>query len=42
MIVVEIERIARILAPSYTLFPERSEQERMTEAYRSYAVAPLA
>ncbi|ESR22746.1 hypothetical protein [Lutibaculum baratangense] len=40
MIVVEIARIARIWAPSYTLLPERSEEERMNEAYDTYGVRP--
>lgn len=35
------ERIARILAPSWTIFPDRGEEERMAEIYRLYGVRPL-
>lgn len=41
LIVIEVERIQRIWAPSYALFPERSESERMEEAYATYGVRPL-
>lgn len=40
VISIEIERISRIWAPSYTLFPERSEEARMQEAYANYGVVP--
>lgn len=40
IISVEIERIARIWAPSYTLFPDRSEDERMLSAFDAYGVLP--
>jgi predicted pyridoxine 5'-phosphate oxidase superfamily flavin-nucleotide-binding protein len=39
---VRILRIARILAPSYTLFPERPETERMASAYATYGVRPVS
>lgn len=38
---VHIEKIGRIWAPSYALFPDRSEEDRMNEAYATYGVAPL-
>jgi uncharacterized protein len=37
---ITIRRISRILAPSYTLFPDRSEEERMRSAYETYGVRP--
>lgn len=37
---VRISRISRILAPSYALFPDRSEAERMRAAYDTYGVRP--
>lgn len=37
---IRIARISRILAPSYTLFPDRPEAERMQAAYDSYGVRP--
>jgi predicted pyridoxine 5'-phosphate oxidase superfamily flavin-nucleotide-binding protein len=40
IISVEIERIARIWAPSYTFFPALSEGERMQSAYDAYGVQP--
>jgi uncharacterized protein len=40
VISVKIGRISRIWAPSYALFPERSETERMLDAYRTYGVHP--
>ena len=41
VICVSIERISPILAPSYRLFPERTEGEMMEDAYRTYGVRPL-
>lgn len=41
IILVDIERVSRIWAPSYTLFPQRSEEELAREAYRRYGVKPL-
>lgn len=35
---IGVTKVARIWAPSYALFPERSEEERVAEAYRSYGV----
>ena len=40
VIVVDIARIARIWAPSYALFPDRTEAERMQAAYDLYGVRP--
>lgn len=37
---IRIGRVARIWAPSYTVFPERSEEERMEGAFRAYGVRP--
>jgi predicted pyridoxine 5'-phosphate oxidase superfamily flavin-nucleotide-binding protein len=34
-------RIARILAPSYAIFPDRTDDERMAEIYRLYGVRPI-
>ncbi|MTH33646.1 pyridoxamine 5'-phosphate oxidase family protein [Paracoccus limosus] len=41
MISVNVERSSPILAPSYLLFPDRSEAELRTNAYRSYGVRPI-
>jgi predicted pyridoxine 5'-phosphate oxidase superfamily flavin-nucleotide-binding protein len=41
VIAIKIKRISRIWAPSYTLFPGRSEAERMQSAYDTYGVAPI-
>lgn len=35
-------RITRILAPSYALFPDRPDEERLAETYLRYGVRPLA
>jgi uncharacterized protein len=40
VIVVEMEKVSRIWAPSYRLFPERSEAERMQAAFEAYGVEP--
>ncbi|SLN47045.1 pyridoxamine 5'-phosphate oxidase family protein [Oceanibacterium hippocampi] len=40
VILVHIARISRIWAPSYSLFPGRSEEARMQAAYRTYGVQP--
>jgi uncharacterized protein len=40
VISVQVGRISRIWAPSYALFPDRSETERMQDAYRTYGVLP--
>lgn len=42
VISVTITRISPILAPSYRLFPERTEGEMMEDAYRTYGVRPIA
>jgi predicted pyridoxine 5'-phosphate oxidase superfamily flavin-nucleotide-binding protein len=41
IILVTIERISRIRAPSYTFYPERSEEMLMTSAYEQYGVKPI-
>jgi predicted pyridoxine 5'-phosphate oxidase superfamily flavin-nucleotide-binding protein len=41
VIQVWIARVSRILAPSYSLFPDRPEEERMESAYRAYGVRPV-
>ena len=41
LIVVQVGKVSRIWAPSYALFPERSEAERMQAAYAAYGVSPL-
>ncbi len=38
---IHIERISRILAPSYTIFPDRAEEEIMQSAYATYGVQPM-
>lgn len=38
VIVLQVARMARIMAPSYKLFPERSEADRVEAAHRSYGV----
>lgn len=38
---VKIEKISRILAPSYTLFPDRSDAERLASTYAAYGVKPV-
>jgi predicted pyridoxine 5'-phosphate oxidase superfamily flavin-nucleotide-binding protein len=40
VIAVGVEKVSRIWAPSYSLFPERSDEERMDAAYRAYGVRP--
>jgi uncharacterized protein len=35
---ISVTKVARIWAPSYALFPERSEEERMEDAYKTYGV----
>lgn len=40
VIVTHIARAARIMAPSYRLFPGRSEAERIGQAHRAYGVRP--
>ena len=40
VIEVTVSKINRIWAPSYGLFPDRSEDERMQAAYAAYGVHP--
>jgi predicted pyridoxine 5'-phosphate oxidase superfamily flavin-nucleotide-binding protein len=40
VISIAIGRVSRIWAPSYSLFPERTEEERMQAAYDTYGVMP--
>lgn len=42
VILVAVERISTILAPSYVLFPDRSEAELRADAYRTYGVQPIS
>ena len=42
IIAIEINKISRIWAPSYKLFPERTETDRMQRAYGIYGVSPNA
>jgi len=42
VILVDVHRAHRIWAPSYALFPERSDDERRAEAYRTYGVRAAA
>lgn len=42
VIVIAIEKVSRIWAPSYRLFPERTLEERMRAAYDTYGVEPKA
>ncbi len=41
IISIQMEKVSRILAPSYRLFPDRTEGERMASAYQAYGVAPI-
>ena len=41
VISIKVERLSRIWAPSYRIFPDRSEEERMREVYANYGVAPV-
>ncbi|MFD1746106.1 pyridoxamine 5'-phosphate oxidase family protein [Rhizobium helianthi] len=41
VISIEVEKVSRIWAPSYALFPERTEEERMESGYAIYGVRPL-
>ena len=40
VISVSIDRISRIWAPSYTLFPDHTDEERMQRAYAAYGARP--
>lgn len=41
VISIKVERISRIWAPSYRLFPDRTEEDRMQSAYDTYGVVPV-
>ncbi len=41
VIEVTVARIARIRAPSYILFPERTEDEHIARTQKTYGVRPL-
>lgn len=41
VISIRIERVSRIWAPSYRIFPDRTEAERMREVYANYGVVPV-
>ena len=40
VISVEVRKVAPIWAPSYALFPDRTEEEQMERAYDTYGVRP--
>lgn len=40
IISIQIKRASRIWAPSYSLFPDRTDEERMQSAYKTYGVIP--
>lgn len=39
---LEAGRVGRILAPSYTVFPDRTVEEQVRRAHETYGVAPRA
>lgn len=41
VISIRAEQISRIWAPSYRIFPDRTEEERMRAVYANYGVAPV-
>ncbi len=41
LIRIRIDHIAPIKAPSYAIFPNRSEAERMDSAFKTYGVRPV-
>jgi len=41
VILVTIERVSRIRAPSYTFYPDRTEEMLMASAYAQYGVQPV-
>lgn len=41
IILVNVERVSRIWAPSYTFYPDRSEDMMMASAYKQYGVKPI-
>lgn len=42
VLILDVERIERIWAPSYVLYPERPADDRARAAYARYGVRPLA
>lgn len=40
LIYVSVDRASKIVAPSYKLYPETSEQLMMEESYKTYGVVP--
>jgi uncharacterized protein len=42
VISVAVERVERIWAPSYAIFPERTDEERMAPVYARYGVRPVS
>ena len=38
---IRIDRVARIWAPSYRIFPDRSVEEQMRRGYETYGVRPV-
>lgn len=41
IIAVKIDKIERIWAPSYALFPDRTVETQMENAYKTYGVRPV-
>ncbi|MFC6617509.1 pyridoxamine 5'-phosphate oxidase family protein [Deinococcus radiophilus] len=41
VLLLEVEQVRRIMAPSYHLFPERSEAQRVAQAMQAYGVQPV-
>lgn len=41
LIVVEVSRTAKIRAPSYHIFPDRTPEERRAITYETYGVTPV-
>jgi predicted pyridoxine 5'-phosphate oxidase superfamily flavin-nucleotide-binding protein len=42
VISIEVGRISRIWAPSYRLFPDRTDEERVQSAYAAYGARPAS
>jgi hypothetical protein len=41
VIAVTVERVSRLWAPSYLVYPDRTDRERLETGYRTYGVKPL-
>jgi predicted pyridoxine 5'-phosphate oxidase superfamily flavin-nucleotide-binding protein len=41
IILIRIEHVSSIRAPSYTFYPEKGEDALMAQAYRAYGVQPM-